>query len=284
MRRALMLIFICLICFPSSDVLATSDDSLELVRIGIADDPSKMPHYRSLINHLNQSKEYQFELEFYLTADSLHEDFVNRQIRLAFFGPVYYAKVHHETGAIPLVKDIPNSSVFIVREDSKLDKIQDLPGHTLALGYPDSTTSNLIPRLLLTKERMADLLTDNRGEFESKPGMIYYEFTGSHGGVIEQVLNGKFDAGAVLMVIFERNKHRGLRAIEVSEPFPGVPLVCNNDEEPLFMDHVRSLFMTYRSPAGVPYHHMVNGASLAIDADYNKIRFLCKVVLGKDYR
>ena len=100
---------------------------------------------------------------------------------------------------------------------------------------------------------------------------------------IEEVLAGRFDAGAVVDVVFDRHQHRGLRAIHTSDPYPGVPLVCHKDEPQAFVDEVRRILLAYEAPEDAPHHHFKTGATRADDSDYTLVRFLCKAVLRKDY-
>ncbi len=255
----------------------------QTVKIGIADTAEKRPDYQPLLGHLNSGGELKFDVAFYDTADELYARFQLGAVRLALFGPVLYARAHKETGAVPIVKDKPNASVIFVRDGSPIRSIADLPGHRFAFGYEESTTSNLIPRHELWRKLGRDALTDSPAAFERDQSRVLVSFAGSHTAVVDEVIAGRSDAGAVVDVVFERNAGRGLRKIFTSDPFPGVPLVCNPDEPEAFRSEVRRLFLSYRAPQNAPNHHFRTGATEAHDSDYDLVRYLCKAVLNKNY-
>jgi phosphonate transport system substrate-binding protein len=256
----------------------------EVVKIGLADTEDNRPHYKPLLDHLRASSAHSFELVFYSTVEELYRDFKIRKIRLAFLGPVLYAEAHLDIGAIPLLKDTPNTSVFFVRKGSSLRSFEDLRGKRIAFGYPESTTSNLIPRMMLWQHKIGrEDLTDKLSLLKTQPQKIYFEYAGSHQGVVDAVLAGTSDVGAALNVYFERNESRGLVAIKTSEPYPGVPLACWPNETPSFISEMRKIFTSYKAPAESPYHHFKNGVTVASDADYDAIRYLCNIVLKTNY-
>ncbi len=264
--------------------LWATDARAEVIKVGLADDEDKRPDYNVLIDHLERSSGHKFELEMYPTVEDLYLDFKLQKIRLAFLGPVLYAHAHDDFGVIPLVKDSPNTSVIIVRNDSGLRQIDELRGKRIAFGYPESTTSNLIPRMMLRQGKIGPAdLTDDATLLKSQAHKIYFEYAGSHQAVIEAVLAGTVDAGAVLNVYYDRNEDRGLVALSTSEPYPGVPLVCRPDEDPAFIAEMRKLFSSYKPPADSPYHHFKNGVSVASNADYDAVRYLCNVILNTNY-
>lgn len=47
---------------------------------------------------------------------------------------------------------------------------------------------------------------------------------------------------------------------------------------------VRALFVSYKPSAANESKHFGHGALAVTDADYNRIRFLCKVLFNKMYR
>lgn len=276
-----LLVFLCLVAVLS---IWVGRLEAETVQIGIADDVKVKEGYQPLIDYLNKSGLGQFEFVFYPNVDDLYRAFRARAVRLAFFGPVFYTKVHEETGAIPIVKDKPNSSTIFVRSDSKIKSINDLPGHRIAFGYYESTTSSLIPRMTIWQELGRQSLVGSEIAFDRDSGKIYYEHVGSHAEVVEAVISGKFDAGATVDVLFERNRSRGLRAIFNSEPYPGVPLVCHQDEEKRFIDGVRRALLSYKAQENSSYHIFKTGATVANDGDYDAIRYLSSMVLHREYK
>lgn len=256
----------------------------QTIKIGTADDNKMKERYQPLIDHLNKSGLGQFEFVFYRSVEELYGAFKANAVRIGFFGPVFYTKVHEETGAIPIVKDKPNASTIFVLNDSKIQDLSDLPGHRFAFGYYESTTSSLIPRMTLWQELGRQSLVGSEAAFDRDSGKVFYEHVGSHTEVVEAVISGKFDAGATVDVLFERNKVRGLRAIFTSEPYPGVPLVCHKDESKAFIEGIRRSLLSYRAPQDSSYHVFKTGATVASDEDYDAIRYLSSMVLRREYK
>ncbi len=272
----LALAFVSILIAPTADA--------DTIKIGMIAPEQTQPAYQPLLDHLNRSGTHRFDLVFYSNMNELYADFSAKKARLAIVGSVFYAKVHAKLGVIPVVKDRQNIAAIIVQKDSKIMTIEDLRGSRLSLGYPDSTTSNLIPRMVLWQHKIKrDDLTDSETVFSAHPEKIFFSYAGSHSNVIEEVLSGKADAGAVVDAVFEDNKTRGLRAIHTSEPYPGVPLICHKDESDSFVNEIRQLFTSFRPVGTSENYHFCKGAKSTKDSDYDSVRYLCNIVLGTDY-
>ncbi len=257
-----------------------ADVGAEVIKIGITDAGNE-ENYKALTDHLGRAGNDRFEIVFYPSVEELYRDFILRKLRMAFVGPVLYVEAHRDHGVVPLVKARPSASVIAVRDDSPITTLEGLRGRRLALGYPESTTSNLVPRLILWQNKIdRNDLVDDPGAFSRGGNTVYWEYLGTHSKVAEAVLDGSFDAGAMVDAVFDRYKNRGLRALHTSEPYPGVPVICHGDEGEAFKARMRSLFSSYSPPASTGYHLLKDGAQVASDSDYEVIRYLCTVVLG----
>jgi phosphonate transport system substrate-binding protein len=246
------------------------------IRIGTSEKAGKSSarNFAPLIRYLNSigQKGWKYEVETWPTPEALFADFRDRKVDVAFLGPVLYVKAHSAMGAVPLVADGPKyTSVVFVRNDSPIKKIEDIRGKSFAFGYKDSTSSHLFPLLLLSRARIKE---EDLGP---------HEFVGNHELVVDAVLAGRFDAGGVISGAFESNKAKGLRQIVVSDPIPGVPLVVRRDADLTWVNELRTALLAYK-PSGTDTNEpFARGAVAVNDADYNQIRFLCKVVLGEEY-
>jgi len=99
---------------------------------------------------------------------------------------------------------------------------------------------------------------------------------------VDEMLEGKFDACAVSDFFYARNKAK-LRTLEESDEYAGPPIVARKDVPKAVQDEVRRLFLSYKAPADAVQYHFGHGATAVTDADYNRIRFLLKVVFDKTY-
>lgn len=153
-----------------------------------------------------------------VTVSASYQDHVNRigggDLDIAFLGPSLYIELERQFGEIPLlarmeIKSRPRfQGTIIVRQDSPLEELKDLEGHSFAFGSPHSTMSHLLPRYMLIQAGI-----DNR--------LSAYSYLGNHESVALSVLLGQNQAGAVKEEVYEKYKERGLRALawtpEISE-------------------------------------------------------------------
>ncbi|MCU1350196.1 MAG: hypothetical protein JWO56_3226, partial [Acidobacteria bacterium] len=227
-----------------------------------------------ILTHLNSGPDLKFSLKTYPSYDATYAAFKRGEADLMLVGSVKYVQAHSEIGAVPVVVEEPRwqESVVIVPSSSPLKSVAELKGKKFAFGYDDSTTTHLLPLLLFSKYHLtaADL---------SKTA-----FLGSdQARIVEAVVKGQYDAGAVATAVYEGNKDR-VRALETSERIPGGTVVAHKELDPKLLDAVRAQFVSYKpAPTTGPRLRFPRGAAAAVDADYNKVRFLCKVLFKKSY-
>jgi phosphonate transport system substrate-binding protein len=224
-----------------------------------------------VVTHLNSSPEIAVDVKVFPNHDLLVQALKDHKVDLAFLGAVKYVEVHQELGAIPLVQEGTAVRSFIaVPPNSPVKTVEDLKGKRFAFGYEDSTTTHLIPVLLLSKHGVKE--KDVKATFAGHQPQK----------TIDEMLAGQFDAAAVSDFFYARNKSR-LRVIEESDEFAGPPIVARKDLPQPVQNEVKRLFLSYKAPADAVSYHFGHGATAVNDADYNRIRFLLKVVFDKTY-
>jgi phosphonate transport system substrate-binding protein len=227
-----------------------------------------------VLAHLNSGSDLKFTLKTYPSYDATYAGFKKGDAELMLVGSVKYVQAHSEIGAVPVVVEEPRwqESVVIVPKASALKSVAELKGKKFAFGYDDSTTTHLLPLLLLSKYHLtaADLgKTAFLGSDQTK--------------IVDAVVKGEFDAGAVATAVYDGAKDR-VRALETSERIPGGTVVARKDLDPKVLAAVRAQFVSYKPAASTgPRLRFPHGAAPAADADYNKVRFLCKVLFKKTY-
>ena len=104
-----------------------------------------------VLAHLNSSSDLKYTLKTYPTYDATYEAFKRGEAELMLVGSVKYVQAHSELGAVPVVVEEPRwqESVVIVPKSSPLKSVAELKGKKFAFGYDDSTTTHLLPLLLL---------------------------------------------------------------------------------------------------------------------------------------
>jgi phosphonate transport system substrate-binding protein len=224
-----------------------------------------------IVEHLNTSPTISVELRVFPNHDVLVQALQEKKVDLAFLGAVKYVEAHSELGAVPLVQEGTAVRSFIaVPPNSPIRSVEELKGKRFAFGYEDSTTTHLIPVLLLSKHGVKehDLKATFAGHQPQK--------------TIDEMLDGRFDACAVSDFFYARNSSR-LRVLEQSDDFAGPPIVARKDLPESIRNEVRKMFLSYKPAPDAVSFHFGHGATPVTDTDYNRIRFLLKVVFDKTY-
>lgn len=224
-----------------------------------------------VVRHLNSSGRLRVETRVLADDDTLYGALRDGEVDIAFLGAVRYVQAHHEFGAVPIVADGKASrAVIVAPASSRVVSVKELKGKRVAFGYENSTTTYLIPLLLLSKNGMQP--ADVKGTFVGHQPQE----------LVDRMLAGQFDACAVSEVTLAANQAK-LKALERSEPFAGPPLVARKGFSATAAAEIRRLMLSYKAPAGSPNQRFADGATAVSDSDYSRIRFLCKVVLKKSY-
>jgi phosphonate transport system substrate-binding protein len=226
--------------------------------------------YAPLAEYLTAHTPYRFRIIIPQTSEDLVGFLEERTTEVAFLGVLDYIDAHRQYGAVALVKPLNRDrepvsrSVFITREDSQLDALSELPGHSLALSSYHSTWGNLIPRYGLMRAgiRLEALKSvDNLSEEDE---------------VVQSVLDGRAEVGAVKDVVAFRRKGDGLRWLHVSDSIPTGPMAIRPDlPTPVVQAILRALLTLApedaenRSGWNEEIRH---GFVRATDADYDPIR------------
>jgi phosphonate transport system substrate-binding protein len=133
---------------------------------------------------------------------------------IAFCGPVPYLKAKEKFNVTPILRALTKDGdsyyrgIIITREDSPIRNLADLKKKSFAFAQEWSTAGHILPRyhLLNSGIRLEDFKQ--------------YAFLRSHDYVIESVLTGEFDAGAVKDIVANKYKKQGLRYVYITDPIP----------------------------------------------------------------
>jgi len=245
----------------------------QTLKIGVAEGKGKQTaadSFAPFITQMNTSPKYAFEMVVFEDGEKQYEALRDGRVDLAFLGPAPYVKAHHEFKAQPVVAEAGDlRSMLVVAKSSPIRSVKDLRGKTLALGYEGSTTTHLLPMLLLSKHQL-------------KSGdLSRVTFVGDQTKkIVDSVLDGTATAGGISETLYASHKNE-LRILETSEPLPGALMVAHPKLGANVIKELRALFVKYVPAAGSP--RFPKGAVAVTDATYNRVRFLCKVVLGRMY-
>lgn len=142
-------------------------------------------------------------------------------IDYAYVGPLGYVKVVKKNPKVkPLViikkkgKATYKSCIVARKDNTAIDSVKDIKDKRFAFGDSGSTSSYLIPKLMLQEDgvKLADLAGFN--------------YTGSHSNVARAVIEGTADAGGCKESVALKNADK-LKIVKLSKDIPGFPIIVN---------------------------------------------------------
>lgn len=239
--------------------------------------------YQPFLNYLNEKTPYQFEMKLSRVYQDTIDQLGRGEIMIASYGPFSYIKARQKYKVIPMVRALSKEGkpyylgMVIVRKDSPIQNLGDLRGKSFAFGQVWSTAGHLLPEYYLSKNKIG--LKD----------LKHYEFLRHHDSVVNAVLKGQFDAGAVKDIIAFKYQKDGLKFIFKTDPIPTVPIVIRVDAPQEMVKSLKSALLSL-NPAD-PNHQKVMaswdeefkyGFTEAHDSDYDSIRKILQIV-EKEY-
>ncbi len=215
------------------------------IKFGILpyEDPSRLePAYKTLAKALE--KKLDCPVEVVITEDYAAEVLAmeNGKLDVAEFGPLGFVFASERAGAVPLVsfgdaegKPTTYTAGIWVKKDSPVKTLDDLKGHTLALGSPGSTSGDAFPMSAL---KDAGIDKDVRSDY-----------AGGHPEALLALVNGTVDAAQINSQTLESAKSEGkfdeskFRQVWKSNPIPNDPITVRSDAPQEFQDAVKKAFL-----------------------------------------
>ncbi|PIJ12805.1 phosphonate ABC transporter substrate-binding protein [Leucobacter sp. OLJS4] len=215
------------------------------IKFGILpyEDPSRLePAYKTLAKALE--KKLDCPVEVVITEDYAAEVLAmeNGKLDVAEFGPLGFVFASERAGAVPLVsfgdaegKPTTYTAGIWVKKDSPVKTLDDLKGHTLALGSPGSTSGDAFPMSALK-----DAGIDKE---------VRSDYAGGHPEALLALGNGTVDAAQINSQTLESAKSEGkfdeskFRQVWKSNPIPNDPITVRSDAPQEFQDAVKKAFL-----------------------------------------
>ena len=215
------------------------------IKFGILpyEDPSRLePAYKTLAKALE--KKLDCPVEVIITEDYAAEVLAmeNGKLDVAEFGPLGFVFASERAKAVPLVsfgdaegKPTTYTAGIWVKKDSPVKTLDDLKGHTLALGSPGSTSGDAFPMSAL---KDAGIDKDVRSDY-----------AGGHPEALLALTNGTVDAAEINSQTLESAKSEGkfdeskFRQVWKSNPIPNDPITVRGDAPKEFQDAVKKAFL-----------------------------------------
>jgi len=198
---------------------------------------------------------------------------------LAYLDPAAYCEAAHRNAVVPLVRTIRNGSatyrsVLVVRRDSPVTKIIEARGKRLALGNISSSSSYLIPVVMLKEVGI------NLNDFAS------VDYLEQEDRIALSVLSKRHDVGGMSERVARKYVDDGLKIIHLSEPIPQYALCASAKLPPALREALRRALVSIsreRAPGVVEAMKDMDGFAPAEERDFDVVRVMIKNLTGKNY-
>ncbi|MBM4349582.1 MAG: phosphate/phosphite/phosphonate ABC transporter substrate-binding protein [Deltaproteobacteria bacterium] len=278
-HRRILFAFLSICFFIFSSKLAFSK---EVVQFGFC--PKYNPRimyqlYQPFVDYLNESTPYRFEIKLSRVYQETIHRLGRKEITIASCGPVSYVIAREKYPVRPILRTLNKDGkpfywgMIVVRQDSPIRDLRDLKGKSFAFGQAWSTAGHILPEHYLARAnvRLKDLKS--------------YSFLKHHDSVVQAVLKGDVDAGAVKDVIAYKYQGNGLRFIFITDPIPTVPIVVRADGPKEMVESVKAALLKLNPKNPAHQKKMVHwdeefkyGFTEAFDSDYHPIRKIYQMI------
>lgn len=275
------------ISIPFPDISANNSDKIlpsakETIYIGII---SRYPPeiiykgYQPIMDYLNNSTEYNFELKLSGSYQETVEQLARNEVAGAFLGTYLYIRAHDQFGIKCILKPLNenlesvSSAAVIVKKGSGINHIKDLRGKKLALPSSESFSGKWFTGYELNKYGL------NLSDLDS---ISYFDH---HQTVIYQLLKNHFDVGVVKERIAKEYEKKGIVIIKSSEKIPGPPFVVPKNDNPKITSIIKDAFL--KIDIHNPYYKEIltdwdseysHGFVEASDDDFENVRKILSLI------
>lgn len=254
----------------------TEEESSSLMRMGIIplESPAEMfKKFGPLAEYLGRCLKMRVDLKVAVDFQGAIKDIGQGATQFCFMTPSTYIEAHKKHSVEVLVKALREGkpfqhSVIVARGDSAIQSMEDIKGRSFAFGDPHSTSSHIVPR---------GMLLDAGIDIKD---LQYYNYLGHHDDVARAILNGDFDAGAVMESTAYKFKDMGLKFVKFSDDIPEFNIcVSPNLDRKIVMELRNALTaLSDNTAEGATILKSINstytGFVEASDDEYNPIRVM----------
>jgi phosphonate transport system substrate-binding protein len=173
------------------------------IRIGLIPEQNifrQVERYQPVADYLGGKVGRRIELTVLPRYGNIVENFRSLGLDGAFFGSFTYALAHEKLGVVVVARPVATDNtstyygVIFARKDSGIRSAAQMKGKRFAFVDKATTAGYLLPLEYFRENRIADYRTFFRETY----------FAGTHEGAIQDVLDGKADAGAAKNTVYLR--------------------------------------------------------------------------------
>lgn len=280
---ALSILIICMSCSKSSEEknmqVQLNEISAEPVVIGVLTEESPRVIYENLYplkNFISRTLQKPVSIDIAKDFQSLENKIKENKIHLFIVDPATYCELKWlmKNKVFPLIKPeggvAETRSVFVTKEDKKIEKIFDSLGKKLAIGEEKSSFSYLIPLSMLRDVGISVK------DFKSVD-LLHKEQR-----IALSILIGEYDIGAMSEITANKYIKDGLKIIRYSEPTPRYLIAYINTLKHEDIEKIKNAII-YNTDKEIHKSMGVDNFTIAEDRDFDYIRVLIKNLKGVDY-
>ncbi|NJD55801.1 MAG: hypothetical protein FIA94_05270 [Nitrospirae bacterium] len=234
MRKCTSVIALALLLFLFSSVHAA-----DIQRLGIIPfyAPEKIWNlYTPLIEHLNKTTGYRWELKLYNDHDGIISGICKGEVAVAFLGPVPFGRAQEKCRVRPLLVALgsdgkPDYSSIIITSDPSIRSLSDVRGKRFGF-FGGSTAAFVLPRQML----------DEEGISIDKIIPVYFK---GQDKLMEALLKHEIAAAGIKESLHEKFKDFSLEVLKISTPVPNFVFSASPalapDVEKSFIESLRKI-------------------------------------------
>jgi phosphonate transport system substrate-binding protein len=254
-------------------------------------DPDKKAALKILQQAMSQDLGIPVEVVICEDYNAVIETMRNKKTQAAYFGPFSYIVAHDRSKAEAIcvsAKEGKQENAFyqsflITNVKTGIKTLNEVKGKKMAFVDPVSTSGNLVPRYMLSKNFNVQPEEIDAKLFSS------VQFAGSHNNSLMAVANGSVDVGAVSSSTYDIGIKKGMittdsvRILIKSDPIPSSPIAVHADLPVDLKKKIKDFFLNFNNDEYNRLRNTVGNRYIEIlDANYNTIRAIAKQMRLKE--
>ncbi len=248
----------------------------EAVKLTFAFQPQEnpeglMPNANKLAEFIAKETGYEIEVFVPTSYAAVVEAMRGNKAQVAYLSAWPYLKAHHSADAdLLLVEERGGQTHYMsqwyAQKDSKIEKLEDLRGKTIAFTSPTSTSGFLFPYAKLIQD---GVLKEGETLEQGFKGVL---FAGGYEGALKSVASGKVDAAAAsdyaLTKYLSPEEQAKVKVISKQGPVPTHGFAVRADMKPEVREKVKNALLALNEDANRELLKSVYGAEKLVERSH----------------
>ncbi len=263
----------------SASVLSDNTAELVFIILPVEDAASMYRNFLPLKKYLEQQLSRKIKLKVAENYQEAIQSIGTGEAHLAYLDPSAYCEAKSRYKIVPLAKAVLSNastykSAIVARKDSSIHKIIDAKGKKLAFGNKSSSSSYLIPAVMLKEVGLSI------EDFQS------VDFLENEDRIALSVLAKKHEIGGVSEHVALKYINDGLKIIKTSEAIPQFSVIANSRLPEDLLSKTRAALLSInrdKTPDLLKVLEDINGFAAVVDRDFDVVRVMIRNLTGKNY-